>query len=208
MTMMMNNAASTSFNIPFERGNSIVTSSLSSIATGNGSLPNEQLATLPFLQYNEPQSHQLTHQQTAKDIVASADAIEQALKESGHSCDPKHAMQWAMTNHTLSREITALEQAELRGYLYDSHRKGIDREISQEQHQETIACMKEDPGWAGELRDARDHCCGAIFTAIIRGIVLVALTKLAPFLYLVFVRNEGKSLMVVASESIGMVSLE
>jgi hypothetical protein len=207
--LMMNNATSMSLNITCERGNPIVTSSSSSIATGNGTLPNKQLATLPFLQYNEPQSRrQLTHQQTAKDVVASADAFEQALKESGRSCDPELAMHWAMTNQKLSLEIAAREQAELRGYLYDSHQRGIDREISQEQHQETIACMQEEPGWMGTVNAASDRCRTTIFTAILRGIVLVALTKLAPFLYLVFVTNKGNSLMVVAGEIIGMVRLE
>jgi hypothetical protein len=208
MTMMMNNATSMSLNIPCERGNSIVTSFSSLITTENGSLPNKQLATLPFLQYNKPQSHQRTHQQTAKDVVASADAFEQALTESGRSCDPELAMHWAMTNQKLSLEIAAREQAELRGYLYDSHQKGIDREISQEQHQETIACMQEEPGWMGRVNVASDRCRTTISTAILRGVVLVALTKLAPFLYLVFVTNKGNSLMVVAGEIIGMVRLE
>jgi hypothetical protein len=204
MTMMMMNATSTS---PYEYGSSISAISLSSITTGNGSIPNEQLATLPFFYHNEPQSHQLTLQ-TAKDIVASADAIEQALKESGRPLDRNLAMQWAMTNQTASREIYAREQAEKRGYMYDNFQNGIDREISLEQHKEIIACMKEESGWSGELRDARDRCRGAISTAIIRGIVLVALTKLIPFLHRVFVLKEGNSLMVVASEIIGIVSLQ
>jgi hypothetical protein len=206
--LMMNNATSMSLNITCERGNPIVTSSSSSIATGNGTLPNKQLAMLPFLQYNEPQSRQLTHQQTTKDVVASADAFEQALKDSGRSCDPELAMYWAITNHKLSLEIAAREQAELRGYLYDSHQRDVDREISQEQHQETIACMQEEPGWMGQVNAASDRCRTTISTAILRGIVLVALTKLTPFLYLVFVTNKGNSLMVVAGEIIGMVRLE
>ena len=202
----MMNATSTS---PYEHGSSISTISLSSIAiaTGNGSLPNEQLATLPFLQHSDPQSHQLTLQ-TAKAIVASADVFELALKESGRTCDPNLAMQFAMTNHTLSIEIAAREQAELRGYMYDSHQKGVDRTISKEQHKETITCMQQEPGWLDDLRNAQDRCRGAIATAIIRGIVLVALTKLAPFLYVVFVLNKGNSLMAVTGEIIGMVSLE
>jgi hypothetical protein len=206
MTMMMNNATSTSLNIACERRNSIVTSSASSIATGNGSLPNKQLAMLPFLQYNngEPQSHQLTPQESTKAIVASAAMFEQALKESGRSCDPKLAMQWATANHTLSLEIAAREQAEFRGYLYDSHQRDIDREISREQHQETIACLQEEPAWLDEVRDARDRCRGTISTAILRGIALVALTKLVPFLYIVW--NQGASFTVVAGEFLAMVS--
>jgi hypothetical protein len=204
MTMMMN-ATSTS---PYEHGSSISTISSSiTITIGNGSFPNEQLATLPFLQQNEPEHHQLTLQ-TAKAIVSSADTFERALKESGRSYDPNLPMQCAITNHTLSREIYAREQAEKRGYMYASFQNGIDREISKQQHQETMTCMKEEPGWSSELRDARDRCRGAISVAIIRGIVLVALTKLAPFLYLVFVLNEGSSLTVVAGEIFGTVSLE
>jgi hypothetical protein len=207
---MMMNTTSTSLNhggcTSHDRGSSISTVSSPSIAIGNGSLPNEQLATLPFLQHNEPEHHQLTLQ-TAKAIVSSADVMEQALKESGRSYDPNLPMQYAMASYTASRDIYAREQAEKRGYMYDSYQKGIDREISQDQHEETIACMQEEPGWVGEVRDARDRGRGAISTAIIRGIVLVALTKLAPILYLVFVLNEGKSLTVVAGEIIGTVSL-
>jgi hypothetical protein len=210
MTTMMK-AMSTSLNhrsccTSYERGSSISTVSSPSIATGNGSLPNEQLSTVPFLQHNEPQSHQLTLQ-TAKAIVSSADVFEQALKESGRSYDPNLPMQYAIASYTASRDIYAREQAEKRGYMYDSYQKGIDRAISQEQHDETIACMQEEPGWLGEVKDASDRGRGAISTAIIRGIVLVALTKLVPFLYLVLVLNEGKSLTVVAGEIIGTVSL-
>jgi hypothetical protein len=177
----------------------------STIAIENGSLPNEQLATLPFFQHNEPEHHQLTLQ-TAKAIVSSAATFEQALKESGRAYDPNLLLQFAMASHTASREIAAREHAEKRGYMYDSYQKGIDREISQEQHQETIACMKEEPGWLFQVNGARDRCRGTISTAIIRGIVLVALTKLVPFLYVVW--NQGASLTVVAGEIIGKVSLE
>jgi hypothetical protein len=141
-------------------------------------------------------------------IVAAAAIFEQVLKESGRVYDPNLPMQFATANYTTSREIYAREQAELRGYLYDSHQKDIDREISQEQHQETIACMQEEPGWMGRVNVASDRCRTTISTAILRGVVLVALTKLAPFLYLVFVTNKGNSLMVVAGEIIGMVRLE
>jgi hypothetical protein len=183
----------------YERRSSISsTSSSSSIATVNGSLLNEQLATLPFIQ----DTHQALTLQTAKAIVSSADAIEQALKESGRSYDPNLPMQFAMTNHTLSREISAREQAEKRGYMYDSFQKDVDREISQQQHQENIACKKEAPKWSQQLMDARNRCVGSISTAIVRGIVLVALTKLAPFMYYHVLRNEGASFMAVAGDII------
>jgi hypothetical protein len=207
MTMMMN---ATPLNhedrTSYERErsiSSISTSSLSSIVTVNGSLPSEQLATLPFLQdtyHHNDEPHQLTLR-TAKAIVLSADAIEQALKESGRSYNPNLPMQWAMTSHTLSREISAREQAEKRGYMFDSYQKGLDRNISQHQHQETIACIKEEPKWMQQLLDARNRCLGSISTAIVPGIVLVALTKLAPSLYLVW--NEGASFTVAAGEIIG-----
>jgi uncharacterized membrane protein len=69
--------------------------------------------------------------------------------------------------------------------MYDSYQKDLDRKISQQQHQETIACIKEEPKWMQQLVDARDRCLGSISTAIVRGIVLVVLIKLAPSLYLV-----------------------
>jgi hypothetical protein len=189
------------------RSVSNISSSLSSIATVNGSLPNEQLATLPlpFLQdsyHHNDEPHQLTLH-TAKAIVSSADVIEQALKESGRSFDPNLPMQWAMTSHTLSREISAREQAEKRGYMYDSYQKDLDQNISQQQHQETIACKKEEPKWMQQLLDARNRCLGSISTAIVRGIMLVALTKLAPSLYLVW--KEGASLTEVSGEIVGML---
>jgi hypothetical protein len=97
----------------------------SSISPLSGSLANKQVATLAFLQdtYDRNEPHQLTLQ-TAKAIVTSADALEQALKKSGRSCDPNLAMQWVMTNHTVSLEIAAREQAEKRGYIYDNCQKG------------------------------------------------------------------------------------
>ena len=66
-------------------------------------------------------------------------------------------MQYAMASCTASRDIDAREKAK-KGYMYDSYKKDIDREISEEQHEETIACMQEKPGWLGEVRDARDRC--------------------------------------------------
>jgi hypothetical protein len=89
--------------------------------------------------------------------------------------------------------------------MYDSYQKGIDREISQDQHEE-ITCMQKEPGWSGEVRDARDRCLGTTSTAIIRGIVLVALAKPVPFLHVVW--NQGASFTVVAGEIMRTVSLE
>jgi hypothetical protein len=177
------------------------------LATGNGSLPTEQLVMLPPFQHNEPQHHQLTLE-TAKVIVSSADIFEQALKESGRSYDPNLPLQFAMASHTASCDIYAREQAEKRGYFYDNFQRGIDREISEEQHQETITCMQEEPGWSRELDDARDRGRAAISTAIIHAIAFIVLVKLAPIFFLVFVQNEGKSLTVIAAEIIGTVSLE
>jgi hypothetical protein len=171
------------------------------IAIANGSLPNEQLAALHF----EPQHHQLTLQ-TAKAIVSSADIFEQALQESGRPYDPNLAVQVAIASHIAARGIYAKEQAEQRGYIYDSIQKGIDRKISQEQHEETIACIKEEPGWLGQVRDAHDRCLGTISTAIARGTVLVILLKLCPFLYVVW--NQGASFTVVVGEIMRTVSLE
>jgi hypothetical protein len=103
-------------------------------------------------------------------------------------------MQHALASYTASREIYAREQAEKRGYIkYDSYQKGIDREASQE------------PGLLVEVRDARDHCLESISTAIIRGIVFVALTKLVPFLYVVW--DQGAFFTVVAGEIMRTVSL-
>jgi hypothetical protein len=188
MTMMMN---ATTINhegrTSYKRGSSISSSS-SSITTVNRSL-------LQDAYHHNDEPHQLTLQ-TAKAVVSSADAIEQALKESGRSYNPNLPMQWAMTNHAVSREISAREQAEKRGYMYDSFQKGLDRDISQHQHQETIACIKEEPKWMQQLLDARNRCLGSISTAIVRGIVLVALTKLTPSLYLVW--NEGASFTAFA----------
>jgi hypothetical protein len=187
----------------------ITSSSSSSILAMNGSLPNKQLATLPFLQdtyhhdHNEPRELTL---HTAKVIVSSVDIIEQALKESGRSYDPNLPMQWAMARHTASLEIEAREQAEKRRYMYDNFQKGIDRDISQQQHQETTACMQEEPGWMTQLKEARSCCLGSISTASSRGILLVALTKLVPFLY--FVWSEGASFTEVAGTIIVTVSLD
>jgi hypothetical protein len=171
------------------------------------SLANEQLAHLPCFQHNEPEHHQLTLQ-TAKAIVSSADVMEQALRESGRSYDPNLPLQFAMASYTASCEIYARDQAERRGYFYDNFQRGIDREISEEQHQETITCMQEEPGWSRELDDARDRGRAAISTAIIQAIALIVLVKLAPILFLVFVQNEGRSLTVIVGEIIGTVSLE
>jgi hypothetical protein len=199
MTMMsttLNHDGCTSY----ESGSSISTISSSS----NGSIPNEQVATLPFL-HDEPQPQQITLQ-TAKAIVSSADNIEQALKESGRSYDRNLPMEMAMASHMASREISAREQAEKRGYMYDSYQKDVDRKNSKQQHEDTIACIKEEPAWMAQLLNARERGLGAISRAIIRGIALVALTKLAPFLYLVL--TEGASFTLVAGEIIGTVSLE
>jgi hypothetical protein len=198
MTMMINATPSGhGGRTSYERGSAIV-------ALSSSSFTNDKLATLPFLQdTHEPR--QLTLQ-TAKEIVSSADIIEQALKESGRSYDRNLPMVWAMGNHTTSREISARIQAEKRGYIYDGFQKGIDREISQQQHQESISTMKEEAGWMSQLVAARDRCFGSISTAIVRGIILVAFIKLLPFLYGVL--KEGASFTAVAGEILGTVCLE
>jgi hypothetical protein len=183
----------------------MMTVSSPSIATGNGSPPNEQLATLLFLQHNEPEHHQLTLE-SAKAIVSSADVMEQALKESGRSYDPNLPMQFAIASYTASRDIYARKQTETRGYFYDSIQRGIDREISEEQHQETITCMQEKPGWSHELNDARARGRAAISTALIHAIVFIVLLKLVPFVCVVW--NQEASLTVVAGEIMRTVSLE
>jgi hypothetical protein len=130
-------------------------------------------------------SRQITVQ-AAREVVAAADILDQVLEESGRPRDPSVTLNWAAELHKTSRKLQARQQEEQRRYMYDNWQRETDRAISEQQHQESISAIKEESGcgWAEKLANIRDRCFESVFTAIVRGVVLVAVSRLVPHLFL------------------------
>jgi hypothetical protein len=128
------------------------------------------------------QSHEITVQ-AAREVVTAANLLDQVLEESGRPRDPSAALNWAIDLHKTSRKLQAMQQEEQRRYTYDNWQRETDRAISERQHEKTISTMKAESAWAEKLVNVRDGCFESVSTAIVRGIILVAVSRLAPYLF-------------------------
>jgi hypothetical protein len=146
-----------------------------------------QIVTMPELKSavtfcSSEQSHQITVQ-AAREVVTAANLLDQVLEESGRPRDPSAALNWAIDLHKTSRKLQAMQQEEQRRYTYDNWQRETDRAISERQHDQTISTMKAESAWAEKLVNVRDRCFESVSTAIVRGIILVAVSRLAPYLF-------------------------
>lgn len=132
--------------------------------------------------YSSEESHQITVQ-AAREVVTAANLLDQVLEESGRPRDPSAALKWAIDLHKTSRKLQAMHQEEQRRYTYDNWQRETDRAISERQHAQTISTMKAESAWAEKLVNVRDRCFESVSTAIVRGIILVAVSRLAPYLF-------------------------
>jgi hypothetical protein len=121
--------------------------------------------------------------QAAREVVTAANILDQVLEESGRPRDPSATLNWAIDLHKTSRKLQAVQQEEQRRYTYDNWQRETDRAISERQHEQTISTMKAESAWAEKLANARDGCFESVSTAIVRGIILVAVSRLAPLLF-------------------------
>jgi hypothetical protein len=151
----------------------------SSLATQIVMMP-EQESMVTFC--SSEQSRQITVQ-AAREVITAANILDQVLEESGRPRDPSAALNWAIGLHKTSRKLQAMQQEEKRRYTYDNWQRETDRAISEQQHQQTISTMKADSAWAEKLANVRDRCFESVATAIVRGIILVAVSRLAPYLF-------------------------
>jgi hypothetical protein len=145
-----------------------------------------QIVTMPEVKSTvtfcgSEQSHEITVQ-AAREVVTAANLLDQVLEESGRPRDPSAALNWAIGLHKTSRKLQAMQQEEQRRYTYDNWQRETDRAISERQHEKTISTMKSESAWAEKLVNVRDRCFQSVSTAIVRGIILVAVSRLAPYL--------------------------
>jgi hypothetical protein len=161
----------------------IPTSSSSSSATQIVMMPEVESSSAVATFCSSEESHQITVLHAAREVVTAANLLDQVLEESGRPRDPSAALNWAIDLHKTSRKLQAMQQEEQRRYTYDNWQRETDRAISERQHEQTISTMKAESAGAEKLVNVRDRCFESISTAIVRGIILVAVSRLAPFLF-------------------------
>jgi hypothetical protein len=150
------------------------------------SVSNNQIVTTPehhstLAVYSTEQSRKITVHR-AREVAVAANIIDQVIRESGRSVDPSVSLMCAIEMHKTDRKLEARLQEERRRYMYDHGQRETDRGLSERQHQESLSAMKEDNGWSKKLVETRDMCFGSLITAMVRGVVLVAVSRALPFL--------------------------
>lgn len=146
-------------------------------------VPDENSTATSTLGYPTESARQLT-MEAARQVVTAANIMDEALEESGRPRDHSAALNWAMSFHRSSSELEASRQQEYRQYAYDSWQRETDRDLSEQRHQEQLDSMEQDGAWVEKLVSARDRCLRSINTAIVRGLSLVAASRVVVFLML------------------------
>jgi len=115
------------------------TTTLSSVETANRRLSNTQ-------------DTRILAEQFARDVKL----VQDVLKE--HSLDPSLAPQLAMSLQSSQQIIDSQRELSYKNALLDAHQRNLDRQQSQEQHQESCRSARFDPNWKEKLEALRDQC--------------------------------------------------
>jgi hypothetical protein len=102
----------------------------------------------------------------ARQAVTLANVFEEACTEAGVACDRKMALRWAMQQQTTDKIIDAQQMEEVRRYVYDHSQRTVDRKLSQQFHDESIAASREDKDWQVKLANILDKCYSALIRSI------------------------------------------
>jgi hypothetical protein len=124
----------------------------------------------------------------ARHALALVSLYEQACSEQGRVCDHGAALQWAALQQKSEMMLNVRREEELRRYLWDNAQRTVDRSLSQNQHDETIAVSREDKDWQRKLQTSRDKCHSAVVCAFYQSLVgtflVVVLRPIIQVMYL------------------------
>jgi hypothetical protein len=136
----------------------------------------QQLATTTTHHLVSDDTDALDKVNIAKTLVKEMKLFEQALME--HGADKSLASQLAVSLQISQTMIQSQRQLETRRILIDNQQRNLDRQLSQQQHEESIQASKYDPNWSDKLERKRDMCWKATTRILLEVLLAFHFSKL------------------------------
>jgi hypothetical protein len=92
----------------------------------------------------------------ARELAQDIQLVESVLTE--HSLDPSLAPQLAMSLQSSHHMVESQREFHYQQAILTHHQRQLDRQLSEQQHQESLRAVQYDPNWEGKLQLQRDQC--------------------------------------------------